>query len=98
MRKVGANSYYDRVIACTGFRFDDSIFDQNCRPKLNDNDRLPAQTSQWESINVPDLYFAGTLMQERDLKRAASGFIHGFRYNVCALHRFFELHHHSGIW
>ena len=53
---------YDRVIVCTGFRFDASIFDEQCRPELVIRDRFPAKTSQWESINVPDLYFAGTLI------------------------------------
>jgi len=51
---------YDRVIVCTGFRFDSSIFAPDCRPELVINDRFPAQTSAWESTNIPDLYFAGT--------------------------------------
>ena len=37
----------------------------------------------WQST-VPDLFFIGTNMQSRD-RRAASGFIHGFRYNVRTL-------------
>src|SRR5215468_9552655 len=56
---------YDRVIVCTGFRFDASVFADDCRPELVYNHRFPAQTSEWESANVPDLYFAGTLMQVR---------------------------------
>ncbi|GIM94945.1 NAD(P)-binding domain-containing protein [Paractinoplanes toevensis] len=52
---------YDRVIACTGFAFDASIFDQTCRPDLVINDRFPSQTSAYESVNVPGLYFAGTI-------------------------------------
>ena len=72
---------YDRVIVCTGFRFDASIFDDQCRPELVIRDRFPAKTSQWESINVPDLYFAGTLiistsqiapMTARDFRRPAT--------------------------
>ncbi len=78
---------YDRVIACTGFRFDDSIFDETCKPQLTINQRFPAQTHEWESTNIPDLYFIGTLSQARDYKKTASGFIHGFRYNVEALHK-----------
>ena len=81
---------YDRVIVCTGFRFDASIFAEDCRPELVIDDRFPAQTSAWESTNVPDLYFAGTLMQVRDFKKSTSGFIHGFRYCVRALHRMLE--------
>jgi thioredoxin reductase len=89
---------YDRVIVCTGFRFDDTIFDATCRPRLVINDRLPAQTSEWESTNVPGLYFAGTLMQTRDYRKSTSGFVHGFRYNVRALHRIFEQKYHDRPW
>jgi thioredoxin reductase len=86
---------YDRVIVCTGFRFDASIFDAECRPELVIKDRFPAQKPQWESTNVPDLYFAGTLMQVRDFKKSTSGFIHGFRYAVRALHRILERKYHD---
>jgi thioredoxin reductase len=89
---------YDRVIACTGFRFDASIFSAACRPALAIRDRFPAQTSAWESINIPDLYFAGTLMQARDYHKSTSGFIHGFRYGVLALHRILEQKYHAVDW
>ncbi|PRY31960.1 NAD(P)-binding domain-containing protein [Pseudosporangium ferrugineum] len=78
---------YDRVLACTGFAFDASIFDASCRPELAIRDRFPAQTEAWESVNVPGLYFAGTITQQRDFKKSTSGFIHGFRYGVRALHK-----------
>jgi len=90
--------YYDRVIACTGFRFDASIFDEDCRPALAINGRFPDQTSAWESTNVPDLYVAGTLTQMRDFKKITSGFIHGFRYNVRSLHRILEERYHGQAW
>lgn len=89
---------YDRVLACTGFRFDATIFDETCRPALTINDRFPDQTSEWEATNVKDLYFAGTLTQMRDFKKTTSGFIHGFRYNVRALHRMLELKYHGRDW
>ncbi|CAM3464277.1 NAD(P)-binding domain-containing protein [Kibdelosporangium persicum] len=89
---------YDRVIACTGFRFDTSIFAENCRPELVIKDRFPAQTSEWQSTNVPGLYFAGTVMQVRDFKKSTSGFIHGFRYTVKALHRILEHKNHGQEW
>lgn len=90
--------YYDRVILCTGFRFDHSVFDQECKPVLALNDRFPELTSEWESANIDDLYFAGTLMQVRDFKKTTSGFIHGFRYNIRALHRMFEKKYHGIPW
>lgn len=89
---------YDRVIVCTGFRFDGSIFAADCRPELVIDDRFPAQTCEWESVNVPGLYFAGTLMQANDWKKATSGFTHGSRYNVRALHRMLEKKHYVADW
>ncbi len=89
---------YDRVILATGFRFDPSIFAPECRPELAVNDRFPAQTDAWESPNVPGLYFAGTITQVRDFKKSTSGFIHGFRYGVRALHRILEARHHDRPW
>lgn len=89
---------YDRIIVCTGFRFDDSIFDDSCKPNLTINNRFPEQTSSWESTNVQDLFFAGILMHMRDFKEKQSGFIHGFRYNIKALHQIFESRFHQEAW
>jgi thioredoxin reductase len=86
---------YDRVIFCTGFRFDPSIFSDDCRPELTINDRFPLQTCAWESTNVPGMYFAGTLTQMRDYKKTTSGFVHGFRYNTRALFRMLEKKYHG---
>ncbi|MEV1239435.1 NAD(P)-binding domain-containing protein [Nonomuraea sp. NPDC050022] len=90
--------FYDRVIVCTGFRFDASAFDGSCRPALVINDRFPEQTSAYESTTVPGLYFAGTLTQQRDFKKSTSGFIHGFRYGVRALHRILATRYHGETW
>lgn len=89
---------YDKVIFCTGFRFDDSVFDESCKPELVYNGKLPAQTSEWESTNVKDMYIAGTLMQACDFKKTMSGFIHGFRYNVRALSNILNLKYHNIPW
>jgi thioredoxin reductase len=89
---------YDRVIACTGFRFDATIFDTGCRPELAIKNRFPAQTAGWESVNVPDLFFAGTLTQQRDFKKSTSGFIHGFRYCARSLSRMLARRYHADSW
>ena len=89
---------YDRVIVCTGFQFDGSIFDASCQPLLTIKNRFPAQTSEWESVNVPGLYFAGVLMHMRDFKKKQSGFIHGFRHNIQALHQILECKYHQQVW
>ena len=89
---------YDRVITCTGFRMDASIFAADCRPELTINDRFPALTAEWESVNVPGLYFAGTLTQSRDFKKYTSAFIHGFRYGIRALARMLDQKYHGIEW
>jgi thioredoxin reductase len=86
---------YDRVINCTGFRFDDSIFDKSSKPDLTINERFPNLTSEWESSNIKDLYFAGVLTHMRDYKAKQSGFIHGFRYNARILYHMLENKYHE---
>ncbi|MET8144907.1 NAD(P)-binding domain-containing protein [Sphaerisporangium sp. NPDC005288] len=73
---------YDAVIRCTGFTMDTSLFGESCRPELTPSGRMPAIRPDFQSANVDGLYFAGTLMQARDFKRASSAFIDGFRYNL----------------
>jgi len=89
---------YDRVIRCTGFRFDPSIFADEVSPELTHRDRFPRQTGEWESTNVPDLYFAGVLTQARDYRVTTSAFIHGFRYNSKALFHILEEKYHDEPW
>ncbi len=73
---------YDRVICCTGFRIDDSIFSHSAAPELVYNGKFPAINSSYEAIGLPGLYFAGALSHGRDYRKHTSGFIHGFRYDV----------------
>ncbi|HEY1700668.1 MAG TPA: NAD(P)-binding domain-containing protein [Trebonia sp.] len=89
---------YDRVIACTGFRFDVGIFDDTCRPALVHHDRFPRLTSAYEAESIPGLYVAGTVTQVRDFKHGTSGFIHGFRYGVRALRKILQLRYHQVPW
>jgi thioredoxin reductase len=89
---------YDRIILCTGFAFDASPFDLSARPRLAIDDRFPVQSAAFESVNVPGLYFAGTLTQQRDFKKSTNGFIHGFRYSARALKRILDARHHDRPW
>lgn len=73
---------YDRVVSCAGFRFDARMFAPDVKPTLCVNDRFPALHPWYESMNVPGMYFAGTVTQSRDFKQKQSAFIHGFRYNI----------------
>lgn len=86
---------YDRVLCCTGFQFDSSIFDDTCKPELAIHDKFPAMTSEWESTRIPDMYFAGTLMQMRDFDRTNSNVVHGFRFNIKALSQILEQKYHD---
>ncbi|MDH3605016.1 MAG: NAD(P)-binding domain-containing protein, partial [Candidatus Tectomicrobia bacterium] len=88
----------DRIILCTGFRFDATLFHPSCRPILSHRDKLPALTSEWESVNVRDVYFIGTLMQSRDFKKTMSGFIHGFRHNIEAFHQMLQCKYEGQRW
>lgn len=76
---------YDSIILCTGFQLDSTIFDESCQPGLCISDRFPDLRSNWESVNIDNLYFAGTITQSKDYKKGTSGFIHGFRYNCRTL-------------
>lgn len=89
---------YDRIVLCTGFRFDTSPFEDPCVPEMTHCGRLPLMTDEWESTNVPGLFFAGTLTQQRDYKKYMSAFIHGFRYNARALVRMLEERYHETPW
>jgi thioredoxin reductase len=76
---------YDRVLVCTGFKWNDSFFPKHCKPESTECGRLPKMTSAWESTNLPHLFYAGTLMQMRDRHKTMSNVLHGFRFNVKSL-------------
>jgi thioredoxin reductase len=86
---------YDQVLLCTGFRFDTSPFAKTCQPDLFAHGKLPAMTVEWESTNVRDLYFAGTLMQMRDYHQTMSNVIHGFRFNIRFLSQLLAYKYHQ---
>ncbi len=76
---------YEIIINCTGWKWvNTSLYDKSARPEISDCGKLPRLTETWESVNIPGLYFIGGAMKSIDQK-AASGFIHGFRYNVRTL-------------
>ena len=80
---------YDHVISCTGWHYvDPSLYATDIVPETDKDGRYPVLSAAWEST-VPGLYFMGTAMAARD-KRAASSFIHGFRYNVRTLFHMLE--------
>jgi thioredoxin reductase len=76
---------YDFVIDCTGFTFDDSIFNKKIKPKTNG--KVPIIKPNFESENVSNLFMAGTLMQYISWKKSSGAFVHGFRYLIRSLVR-----------
>lgn len=88
----------DRVLLCTGFCADLGIFDPTCAPQRRSCGRLPLMTCEWESVNVPNMFFAGTLMQSRDYRKTMSAFIHGFRHNIESLVSILERRDGTGPW
>lgn len=77
---------YDRVICCTGFAMDTTVFGGECIPALCNDDRLPALTPEWESTNVRNLFFGGSLMQSND-RKSSTPFVAGIRHNAEVLAR-----------
>jgi hypothetical protein len=75
-------SPYDEVISAVGWTHDASIYNGTgaARPAMQANRKYARQTPAHESINVRGLFFTGSLSHARDWKKAAGGFIHGFRY------------------
>jgi len=72
------NKQFDKIIYCTGWTFDSSIFDFG----INIVNNLPNIKENCESTNNVNLFFIGSLMQSFDYKRSSGAFIHGFRYLI----------------
>lgn len=81
---------YDIIIRCCGWRYvPDGLFSSEVKPETWHSGKYPVLTPTWESANVPDLYFIGGAMVGND-RKSASGFIHGYRYNIRVLSRLIE--------
>jgi hypothetical protein len=89
---------FDYVLRCTGWRMQTDIYDEALAPVIWAGNKYPKMTEAWGHVNVPGLYYAGTLMHGNDFKKSAGGFIHGFRYLVRAQHRILELRNHGVQW
>ncbi len=89
---------YDIVVSATGWEPDLGIYAPSSRPEMHGGFSLPRITHEYESINVPGLYFAGAISHAKDKRRSSGGFIHGFRYNTRALFRILEEKYHESEW
>ncbi len=86
---------YDYIINCTGFRYTcDNLFDESLRPETVMNGKFYNLNEVWQSVNIENLHFIGTSMQAID-RKASSGFIHGFRYNIRTLAHLLQQSHEA---
>lgn len=67
-------------------------------PGIKRRGKYPSMTSHYESTNVPGLFFAGAAAHALDYRKAAGGFIHGFRYTAQALVRDLLRRYHGQPW
>jgi len=74
------NINFDKVIFCTGWKFNNAIFGFNVN--LCINNKYPEINNKYESVNNENLFFIGALMHSHDYKKCSGGFIHGFRYLI----------------
>jgi thioredoxin reductase len=80
---------YDEVIRCTGWRYTEpSLFSDGWGPAVDARSKFYTLDPTWQTT-VPGMYCIGTSMQVRD-RKAATSFIHGFRYNVRTLFHLME--------
>jgi thioredoxin reductase len=85
---------YDHVIRCTGWKYIDvSLFAPDVRLAVDAKAKYPLLSTCWES-SIPDLFFIGTTMAARE-RKAASSFIHGFRYSTRTLFHLLEERYHG---
>jgi len=89
---------YDRIIHCSGFRYDNRIFEPAAAPQVTQCRRFPEIGWDYASVNQPNIYFAGTITHSLDYGKSTSGFVHGFRYNCKALARILAERRHDERW
>ena len=78
------------MIACLGWKFDTSLFNDSAVPVLTKGEKYPIITPGYESVNNEGMYFVGAASHSIDAGVAAGGFIHGYRYTSRASHRMHE--------
>ena len=94
---------YDAVVRCLGWKFNATAFaplalKMRTSSKSSRSGKYPAMTCRFASPNQPGFYYNGALTHARDYRRAAGGFIHGYRYNSRAMFRAWEAEHWGLPW
>ncbi|XP_069766057.1 FAD-dependent oxidoreductase domain-containing protein 2 [Narcine bancroftii] len=91
---------YDRIIRCLGWKFDFSIFSNMSKPRSGRGrlSKYPLVKATYEAENLPGMFIIGTASHSVDYRKAAGGFVHGFRYTARAVHRLLEHRYHGVHW
>jgi thioredoxin reductase len=76
----GGRNSYDKIIICTGWNFDNSIY--NFDIAMTKNNKFPLINYNYESVNNKNLFFIGSLMHSVDFRKSSGGFLSGFRYLI----------------
>ena len=76
----GGRNNYDKIIICTGWNFDNSIY--NFDIAMTKNNKFPLINYNFESVNNKNLFFIGSLMHSVDFRKSSGGFLSGFRYLI----------------
>ncbi|XP_074647210.1 FAD-dependent oxidoreductase domain-containing protein 2-like [Tubulanus polymorphus] len=92
--------HYDVIVRCLGFQFDKSIFSNQTKFSLGKGKlkKYPAMKPNFESVNIPNVFIAGTISHGLDHRKSAGGFIHGFRYTARTLFHILEWKNHQVPW
>lgn len=91
---------FHRVVRAFGWTSDKRI-SKLLKPAWHTEGKLkkyPITTSVFQSTNVRHLWYAGALTHGRDYRKAAGGFIHGFRYNARVTFNAMEWEIHGIHW
>ena len=92
---------FHSIVRCFGWRPDREL-SQKVQPAWHEEgtkrSKYPKTTSVFESINVTNLWYAGALTHGLDYRKAAGGFVHGFRYNARVLFHALNWKHHHVHW
>eukprot|EP01051_Picozoa_sp_SAG22_P004212 SAG22_NODE_220_length_14862_cov_73.769424_3_plen_864_part_00 len=89
---------YEMVVRATGWHHNTSIYSKDNSPALQSNGKFARMTHEYESVNVPGLYFAGSLAHGKDRGRGVGGVIKGFRHTATALFHVLEAKYHAEPW
>ncbi|XP_057310972.1 FAD-dependent oxidoreductase domain-containing protein 2-like [Hydractinia symbiolongicarpus] len=90
---------YDKILRCTGFKFDRSIYSPEVRPNKSPiGAKYPHIYGNYESTKSKGMFFTGVATHSLDWRVSAGGFIHGFRYSTRALARHLEWRNHQVPW